>query len=100
MKQLVRDVGVSFVRRFGMKIRDHQSGRVLGRAFVVYWGGRIHIIGLEAAVRPEFLPQQRLTYWKQELGFSVHPTVDFKNERPTSRTDTPALDNSRVNDQR
>ena len=78
----MRDLGVSFARRFGMKIRDHRTSRLLGRALVVPWRGRIHIIGFEAAARPEFLPQTRLTYWKQELGFSLHSPVDFANERP------------------
>lgn len=90
MKQLVRDVGVSLVRRFGMKIRDHQTGRLLGRALVLPWRGRIHIIGFDAAARPEFIPQQRLTYWKQELGFSAHPAVDFEYERPDGRTEVNA----------
>jgi hypothetical protein len=31
-------------------------------------------------VIPIFYPQRRLTYWKQEIGFTVHPEVDFLNE--------------------
>ena len=41
---------------------------------------RVHVIGLDAIVVPEFVPQQRLTYWKQELGFTAHPPPDFPHE--------------------
>ena len=60
-----------------MKIRDAQSGRILGRVLMIPWGGKIHVIGLPEAVRPFFLPQKRLTYWKQEIGFTVRPAPDF-----------------------
>ena len=100
MKQLVRDVGVSLARRFGMKIRDHRTGDLLGRALIVPWRGRIHVIGFEAAVRPEFIPQQRLTYWKQELGFSAHEAVDFEYERANGNHEPATSAHPQVADQR
>jgi hypothetical protein len=38
------------------------------------------VIGLDAAVRPMFQPQKRLTYWKQEIVFTEHPQPDFARE--------------------
>lgn len=77
MRQAIRDLGIRFVQRFGAEILDQETGHSLGRALLVPWAGKIHVIGLSAAVRPVFLPQKRLTYWKQELGFTAHPAVDF-----------------------
>ena len=53
---------------------------MLGRALLVPFRGRIHVIGLDANVVPEFAPQERLTYWKQELRFTTHPPPDFSHE--------------------
>ena len=78
---LIRSVGLAIARTFGARIVDYETGRALGRAFLFPWRGKIHVIGLEAAVRPVFLPQKRLTYWKQEIGFTVHPPPNFPNER-------------------
>jgi hypothetical protein len=68
------------VRVFGWSIRDAQTGKLLGRAFLVPWRGRIHFIGNTGAVEPVFLPQERVTYWKQELGFARKSAVDFPRE--------------------
>jgi hypothetical protein len=77
MKMFIRRLGLTIARAFGSQIVDHQSGQKLGRALLIVWRGKIHVVGLEAAVRPLFLPQKRLTYWKQELGFTAHPPPDF-----------------------
>jgi hypothetical protein len=77
VRLLLRKVGLTFARAFGMAIIDAQTGKALGRALLIPWRGKIHVIGLEAAVRPTFLPQTRLTYWKQEIGFTVHCAPDF-----------------------
>ncbi len=81
MRLFIRAVGLALARTLGAQVRDHESGRVLGRAFVIPWRGKIHVIGLEKAVRPFFRPQQRLTYWKQEIVFAVHPPPDFPSLR-------------------
>jgi hypothetical protein len=67
-------------RFFGTEIADANTGERVGKALMIAWRGRIHVIGLERPVKPQFLPQQRLTYWKQEIGFSVYPPPDFPRE--------------------
>ncbi len=87
----VRSVVLALARSIGSKIVDAETGRVLGRAFLIPWRGKIAVIGLDAEVRPVFLPQKRLTYWKQELGFALHQPPDFPHEtRPQSPPDAPA----------
>ena len=81
MRQLVRAIGLFFVRVFGTRLVDFQTGRDLGKAFIVGWRGKVHVVGLKQAVRAVFLPQKRLTYWKQEIGFTTQPPPDFSNER-------------------
>lgn len=80
MKKFTRAIGLALARAIGTRIFDQRTGRTLGKALMVPWRGKIHVIGLEAAVRPVFLPQKRLTYWKQELGFTTHPHPDFPRE--------------------
>jgi hypothetical protein len=77
LKRFVRDAGVRLLRACGSDIVDAETGAVIGRALLVPWRGRIKVIGLETPVRPVFLAQPRLTYWKQELGFTTHPPPDF-----------------------
>lgn len=80
-RTFMRSIGMKLVHRFGARIRDAETGEVLGRVLIVPWRGRIHVIGLEeVTVRPAFLPQQRLTYWKQDLGFTRLPPPDFPHE--------------------
>ena len=75
---------VLLVSRFiGSEIVDFQTGKVLGRALLIPFRGKVHVIGLHASVIPVFIPQQRLTYWKQELGFTTHPPPDFPHEPDT-----------------
>jgi len=81
MRKKLSAITVSIFRFFGSTIRDVQTGEVLGKAFVFTWRGRVHVIGLERPVVPVFLKQQRITYWKQALGFTAHPSPDFPNER-------------------
>lgn len=77
MKLLIRKIGLAIARALGSEIIDCRSGEKLGRALLFAWRGKIHVIGLEASVRPIFLAQQRLTYWKQEIGFAAPATPDF-----------------------
>ena len=105
----IRAAGLALVRRVGTRICDYETGRFLGRALLVPWRGKIHVIGLEATVRPVFLPQKRLTFWKQTLGFTTHLPPDFRShlrppgaaslagqsEPASARTDGSADHNSR-----
>lgn len=77
IKMLIRAVGLALLRALGTTIIDARTGARLGRAFLFPWRGTIRVIGLDVPVVPVFLPQTRLTYWKQELGFTTHPPPDF-----------------------
>ena len=90
MRKFIRSIGLAIARKFGARITDYRTGKVLGRAIIVPWRGRIHVIGLECAIIPVFMPQRRLTYWKQELGFTVHDPPDFERVRsgPPSNADS------------
>ena len=81
MRKLIRSIGLAIAHKFGARITDYRTGKVVGRAIIFPWRGRIHIIGLEGSVVPTFIAQQRLTYWKQELGFTVHDQPDFEKLR-------------------
>jgi hypothetical protein len=80
MRQSLRAIGLFFARLVGTRLVDFQTGRDLGKALIIAWRGKVHVIGLEQAVRVVFLPQKRLTYWKQDIGFTTHPPPDFPNE--------------------
>jgi hypothetical protein len=73
------------IRLVGMRVRDVRTGKDLGKYLFIPWDGRILVFGLGAAndepFYPVFLPQTRLTYALQELGFQQHPIPDFPNER-------------------
>ena len=76
----LRTLVVQLARLLGSPVVDQRTGQVVGRAMLIAFRGKVHVIGLDAAVRPVFLPQERLTYWKQELGFTTHPPPDFPHE--------------------
>jgi hypothetical protein len=82
LKQSLRDIGVWFFRLIGSEIRDCRTGKPLGRGLIFYWGGRVHLLGCNCAVVPLPLPQPRVTYWKQSIGFTAHPEVDFPRRAP------------------
>jgi hypothetical protein len=81
IRKFARTLVLAVARIFGTRIVDYSTGRYLGKALFIPWSGKIHIIGLNEAVRPTFLPQKRLSYWKQELGFTIHDQPDFENLR-------------------
>ncbi len=62
-----------------MTIRDVESGAVLGRAFVVAWGGRVHLLGFtgEVPLRPVAVPREKLGYWRVTLGFTAAREPDY-----------------------
>ena len=76
----LRSLVLWFARLIGSDIVDQRTGRSLGRALLVSFRGKVYLIGLNAVVAPTFAPQDRLTYWKQEIGFTTHPEPDFPNE--------------------
>ena len=80
LKLKARAFGLALIRRLGSPVRDARTGQLLGRAVFIPFGGKVHVIGLEANVIPVFAPQERLTYWRQELAFTTHPPPDFPHE--------------------
>ncbi len=86
MRNFLRAIGLFFVRIIGTRLVDFQTGRNLGKALIIPWRGKVHVIGLKQAVRAVFLPQKRLTYWKQEIGFTTQSPPDFSNERSITGT--------------
>lgn len=94
MKMFIRAIGLRVARALGSTVVDFETGRPIGRALLLPGRGKIHVIGLETPVRPVFIPQRRLTYWKQEIGFTVHPPPDFPNVR---QSEGPAKGNNPEN---
>src|SRR5437016_1295900 len=86
IRKFIRAVGLKIAQTIGTRVKDFSSGQSLGRALVIPWRGKIHVIGLDVAVRPMFQAQKRLTYWKQEIVFTEHPPPDFPNIRKTERS--------------
>ena len=80
LRQKVRNLGVALAGFFGSDLRDCRTGEKIGRALLIPWRGKVHVVGLQEAVRVVFLPQERLTFWKQEIGFTAHPPPDFPHE--------------------
>ena len=76
----LRNVAVALAGVFGSDLRDYRTGEKIGRAFLIPWRGKVHVVGLQEPVRVIFLPQERLTFWKQEIGFTAHPPPDFPHE--------------------
>ena len=68
-----------------MRVRDAATGEDLGKYLFIPWFGRLLVFGLvmdnDKPFYPIFLPQKRLTYSLQELGFRKHSQPDFPNER-------------------
>lgn len=84
LKGFIRSVGLKIAQTIGSPIRDFRTGEKFGRCLIIPWRGKIHVIGLKKAVRPLFQPQERLTYWKQEIVFTEHPSPDFPREVKTT----------------
>lgn len=70
------------VTTFGTTLIDERTGEKVAKAFLFCWGGRIYLIGYEGKdqVRPVFLPQERISFWKRKIGFATHPPPDFPAE--------------------
>jgi hypothetical protein len=49
----------------------------------VPWKGKLAIFGLTKAVRPEFVPQGRVTYAKQDLAFHIVPEPNYPDVKRT-----------------
>jgi hypothetical protein len=80
--KLIREAGLWLARRLGTDVRDSETGQSLGRVLFIPWRGKIHVIGLEAEtpLKVHFYTQKRITYWRQEIGFTAAPPPDFPHE--------------------
>lgn len=78
--KVFRPIVLWLIRFLGSDIRDVQTGKIIGRALLLPWRGHILVLGTGLALVPTFCPQQRLTFWKRELGFKQHPAPDFPHE--------------------
>ena len=79
-KMLIRGVGLWLINLFASDIVDERTGKKVARLLLIPWRGRILVLGEGGLVIPEFRAQQRLTYWKREIGFFTHPDPDFPHE--------------------
>jgi len=79
LKLSVRNLLLSVIDLFASDLKDCVTGETLGRGLMLGWGGRPWVIGHESLppLIPRFLPQRRLTYWKQSIGFTTHQRPDF-----------------------
>ena len=48
IKQALRSLVIRVARRLGSPVRDVRTGQVLGRALLVPFRGRVHVIGLDS----------------------------------------------------
>jgi len=78
---VAKNLPLWFARTFGVKLTDPRTGESIGRVLIVPWKGKLAIFGLTKAVRPEFMPQTRVTYAKQDLAFHIAPEPDYPNVR-------------------
>lgn len=83
--KLYRTIFTLLVKLFGTTLVDHRTGEKVAKAFMICWRGRIYLFGLQGKdqVIPMFLPQERLSFWKREIGFTTHPPPDFPREPRT-----------------
>ncbi len=83
MKSLFYKLLIFASHVIGMKVRDHRTGKILGKVLCIPFGGRIHWFGYTGAefVHPAFEPRDGQNYSHLQLVFKVHPTPDFSNER-------------------
>lgn len=96
IKLHLRNGILGFLDLFAAPVTDCVTGRPLGRAMIVGWGIGLRVIGHAGLppLIPRFLPQKRLTYWKQRIGFTTPARPDFP--RLGGITGNPPADSARV----
>lgn len=67
----------------GSPFHDCRTGEYLGRALLLPWRGKIHLLGAHCELWiPTPLPQKSLIYWRQEIGFTRHPPEEIPRREP------------------
>jgi len=84
VSKLIKTLVLFVARTFGTTIRDCRTGAALGRGLMFSWRGKVHLIGVQAALVPVPLPQVRVTYWHQAVGFTKHPPLAFPSKVETT----------------
>lgn len=74
MKRQFKKWLMSLVHTFGSRIEDYRTGEHLGRAFIIAWRGKIHVIGYEGSkpLLVEWLPEDRVRYWRCRISFTTY----------------------------
>jgi N-acetylglucosaminyldiphosphoundecaprenol N-acetyl-beta-D-mannosaminyltransferase len=92
VKLHLRNAFLRLVDLLSREIFDLEDGRPLGRALLFGQGGGVRVIGHEGLppLIPRFIPQERLTYWKQSIGFTTPPRPDFPRIEGVSTTNVPS----------
>jgi len=93
VRLMVRNTFMKVVDLFASEIRDYVTGESLGRGLILGWGRRANLIGHSGLppLIPRFLPQGRLTYWKQPIGFTTHPRPDYQSIGTSPLTDNQSV---------
>lgn len=73
MRGVLKRCGSWLVRIFGSRIEDYRTGESLGRALILVWRGRIHVIGYtgEKPLLIDFLAEDEVRYWRSRIGFTT-----------------------------
>lgn len=92
LKVHLRNTLLCLLKTCSRDIRDHENGRPLGQALLLGWGGGVRVIGHPGLppLIPRFLPQKRLTYWRQSIGFTTTPRPDFPRIADSPATPPPS----------
>jgi N-acetylglucosaminyldiphosphoundecaprenol N-acetyl-beta-D-mannosaminyltransferase len=92
VKLHLRNAFLALVDLLSREIFDLEDGRSLGRALMFGQGGGVRVIGHEGLppLIPRFIPQERLTYWKQSIGFTTPPRPDFPRLEGVSAAPVPS----------
>ena len=66
----------------GTRIEDAESGKILGKAFIFPWRGKVHLIGYtgERPLRLVAVPSNRVNYWNMSIGFAAAKEPDYPRE--------------------
>lgn len=74
MRKLVRKYVLSLARLVGSRIHDYRTDECLGRALILVWRGRVHVIGYqgEKALVVDWLPEEKTRYWRSRIGFTTY----------------------------
>ncbi len=84
MRALLRKLGNLYIGLLGSRIRDEETGELLGRALIIVWRGRVHVVGFDGgvALKPVFCSQDKIRYWRQSVGFTRATAPDFPRLSP------------------